>query len=154
MRIVLYRPEIPANTGNSVRTCNVTSTPLTLVRPLGFYTSNTMLKRAGLDYWDDVDITYVDDFDAYLEEREEPFYFFSSRADQIYTDVAYTSCTMLIFGSETSGLPDYLRERWPDRWVTIPMVPQGGRCLNLANSVAIALYEVWRQQGFRATAPN
>ena len=143
-RVVLYQPEIPANTGNIVRTCSVTGAYLTLVRPLGFSTSDHHLKRAGLDYWNEVDITYIDDLFQFLEETNHPFYFFSSHATQEYTDVSYTPGTSLIFGSETSGLPEKIHEKYPDRLVKIPM-QENKRCLNLATSVGIGLYEAIRQ---------
>jgi len=140
VRVILYQPQIPANTGNIVRTCSVTGTGLRLVRPLGFRTSDRMLKRAGLDYWEGVDIEFIDDFETYLEQSPHPFYFFSSKATRSYRDIDYTPSDLLIFGSETTGLPDHFYERWPERFVTIPM-KNPGRCLNLSNCAAIAIYE-------------
>lgn len=144
MRIVLYEPQIPQNTGNIVRSCSVTNTELVLIRPLGFSTSSKMLKRAGLDYWDEVKISYHDDLIAYVEAVETPCYFFSSHATTSYTDVNYTPDDTLIFGAETHGLPPEVFARWPEKMVTIPMLP-GARCLNLATSAGIALYEALRQ---------
>lgn len=140
MKIILYQPQIPQNTGNIVRTCSVTGTDLILVKPLGFSVHDRWLKRAGLDYWEGVDVQFIDNLEGYLEKTEAPFYFFSSKTTKLYTDVAYTQDSLLIFGSETSGLPSLYSEKWPDRFVTIPMRPQA-RCLNLATSVGVALYE-------------
>lgn len=148
MKIILYQPQIPQNAGNIVRTCAVTGSSLVMVRPLGFSTSDRWLKRAGLDYWEGVDVTFIDDLESYLSNIEEPFYFFSSKAIQCYTSVSYQPNTNLIFGSETSGLPSLFHERWPTHFVKIPMI-EGVRCLNLATSAGIALFEAWRQQGFR-----
>jgi tRNA (cytidine/uridine-2'-O-)-methyltransferase len=148
MKIILFQPQIPQNTGNIVRSCAVTGNELILVRPLGFSTSDRWLKRSGLDYWEGVKISFIDDLEAYLNETTEPFYFFSSKAKNLYTDAAYTVHDALIFGSETAGLPAHLLERWPERCVTLPMV-EGARCLNLATTAGIAIYEACRQQNFR-----
>lgn len=147
MKIILFQPQIPQNTGNIVRTCAVTGNTLILVRPLGFSTSDRWLKRSGLDYWEGVEVSFIDDLEAYLNETTEPFYFFSSKATRLYTDVNYTPHDALIFGSETAGLPAHLLAKWPERCVTLPMV-EGARCLNLATSAGIAIYEAWRQQKF------
>ena len=98
-----------------------------------------MLKRAGLDYWEGVDVEFIDELEPYLQETPHPFYFFSSKATRSYTDVAYAPDDLLIFGSETTGLPDHFHEQWPDRFLTIPM-KNPGRCLNLSNCVAIGIY--------------
>ena len=148
MKIILYQPQIPQNTGNIVRTCAVTGTSLVLVKPLGFSTNDRWLKRSGLDYWEGVDVSFVDDLDAHLTEHSSTFYFFSSKATRLYTSVTYHSDSWLIFGSETTGLPSRYHEQWPDHFVTIPMI-EGARCLNLATSAGIAIYEAWRQQGFQ-----
>ena len=150
MKIILFQPQIPQNTGNIVRTCAVTGTDLIMVTPLGFSTSDRWLKRAGLDYWEGVSVTLIDDLEALLSETKNGFYFFSSKADTLYSEKKYESEDFLIFGSETAGLPDSFHERWPDRFVKIPMKP-GVRCLNLATSAGIGLYEAWRQQGFKVT---
>lgn len=148
MKIILYQPQIPQNTGNIVRTCAVTGSDLILVRPLGFSTQDRWLKRAGLDYWEGVNVSFIDDLEVYLERTSAPFFFFSSKVQRKYTEVAYPRDSMLIFGSETSGLPPNIHEKWPDRFVTLPMI-NGVRCLNLATSAGIALYEAWRQQDFK-----
>ena len=142
MKIVLVYPQIPQNTGNVVRTCSVTGTDLVLVRPLGFKTTDRYLKRAGLDYWEGVNVSYVDDLLTFLESHPN-FYLFSSKVKRLYTDVTYTDDCALVFGSETSGIPVDILERFPERQVTIPMKGTG-RCLNLATSVAVGLYEALR----------
>lgn len=146
--IVLFEPQIPQNAGNIVRTCKVTGAKLVLVKPLGFSTSNTALKRAGLDYWDGVDVEIISDLPLWLSQASCPFYFFSSHAKTLYTKVEYPAKVILIFGSETRGLPPYFHETWPDFFLTLPMM-KNSRCLNLSNTVSIVLYEAWRQQGFR-----
>jgi tRNA (cytidine/uridine-2'-O-)-methyltransferase len=148
MKVILYQPQIPQNTGNIVRTCAVTGCNLIMVRPLGFSTSNRWLKRAGLDYWEGVQVEFIDDMENYLNHCPYSFYFFSSKAKQLYSDITYTHNDILIFGSETTGLPAQFFEKWPERFVTLPMIP-GVRCLNLATSVGISIYEAWRQQGFQ-----
>lgn len=147
MKIILFQPQIPQNAGNIVRTCAVTGTDLIMVHPLGFSTHDRWLKRAGLDYWEGVNVSFIDDLQNYLDNQEAPFYFFSSKASTLYSDVSYTSDSILIFGSETHGLPSLFQDKWPDRFATIPMKPEA-RCLNLATSAGIVLYEAWRQQGF------
>jgi tRNA (cytidine/uridine-2'-O-)-methyltransferase len=144
--IILVQPEIPQNTGNIARTCAVTNTSLTLVRPLGFNLSSKYLKRAGLDYWDQLNFKVVDSLEEILEF---PFFFFSSKArcENIYTKIPLEKKTQLIFGSESSGLAPSYWKQWPDRFYTIPMVAQA-RSLNLSNAVAIVLYELLRQQNF------
>lgn len=147
MNIVLFQPEIPQNTGNIVRTCAVTGANLYLVRPLGFQISDRHLKRAGLDYWEDVNIIFIDDIHSFLDNEKRRFFFFSSHADKTYSDIAYRADDFLIFGSETSGLPEVFWKKWPELFATIPQRKQA-RCLNLANAVSIVLYEAWRQQSF------
>ena len=147
MKIILFQPQIPQNTGNIVRTCSATGADLLLVRPLGFSTQNRHLKRAGLDYWEGVNVQEIDDLPGYLEKETAPFFFFSSHAEPSYTEARFTSNSLLIFGSETEGLPPLLWERWPERFYTLPM-RDATRCLNLASSVAIALYEALRQTHF------
>ncbi len=148
MKIILFQPDIPQNTGNIVRTCSVTKSSLTLVRPLGFSISSRHLKRAGLDYWDEVQIDLIDNLEEFLETETRPFFFFSSKVDRPYTDATYLPESIIIFGSETSGLPDIFFERWPEKFYTIPMA-SNARCLNLSNSVSIVLFEGLRQQNFQ-----
>ena len=147
MKVILFQPQIPQNTRNIIRTCKVSGNSLVLVKPLGFSTSDRSLKRAGLDYWDGVDVEIIDNLVTFLENTTDPFYFFSSHATKKYTDVSYTPNCLLIFGSETSGLPQELHQKYADKFLTLPM-RENSRCLNLANTASIVLYEAWRQQGF------
>jgi tRNA (cytidine/uridine-2'-O-)-methyltransferase len=148
VNIVLVEPEIPYNTGNIARTCAVTGCVLHLVRPLGFSVEDKYLKRAGLDYWSQVDIRYYDGigqlFSKYTGSR---FYYVTTKGRQYYTDVKYGEDDFLVYGRETAGLPKELLEANPERCVRIPMINEV-RSLNLSNSVAIVLYEAWRQLGF------
>jgi len=147
MEVILYNPQIPSNTGNVIRTCAVTGSALGLVPPMGFRLSDRLAKRAGLDYWKEVPLNYIDDLDTYIQESKRRPLFFSSKATKFYTEVSYNKDDLLIFGSETDGLPDAIHETYSDNFYTIPMV-EGARCLNLSNSVAIVLYEALRQQKF------
>jgi tRNA (cytidine/uridine-2'-O-)-methyltransferase len=145
MKVVLYRPQIPPNTGNVVRTCAVTGTDLVLVGPLGFSVTDRWLKRAGLDYWEGVNVQMIEEheFEQLIHDHPD-CYFFSSHAKKLYTQVDYTPASVLVFGSETSGLPKWVHEKYPDRCVKIPM-RDNVRCLNLATSVGIGVYEAIRQ---------
>ncbi len=146
--IVLVEPEIPENTGNISRTCACTGMPLYLIGKLGFEITQSRVKRAGLDYWDKLHVEHLPDLSA-LTDRfgEEKFYYFSSKATRLYTDVAYPEDAFLVFGKETKGLPPELVSAHPDRALRIPMRPML-RCLNLSNSVAVAAYEALRQYDF------
>jgi tRNA (cytidine/uridine-2'-O-)-methyltransferase len=146
MKIILFQPEIPQNTGNIIRTCSVTNTNLIIVMPCSFSINQRNLKRAGLDYIKDIKIQKINDLEKYLENKTS-FYFFSSKAKKIYTDVTYEKNSLLIFGNETSGLPKTFHEKYKDNFVTIPM-KKNARCLNLSNSISIALYEAIRQNNF------
>ncbi len=145
MKIILFQPKIPQNTGNIIRTCSVTNSKLAVVTPCGFSLSNRQMKRAGLDYLD-VEIEKIEDLDSYLQNHTS-FYFFSSKVTKLYSDVEYTKDTLLIFGNETSGLTPLFLEKYPDKFVTIPM-KKNARCLNLSNSVAIAIYKGLEKQKF------
>lgn len=148
LNLVLIEPEIPQNTGNVARTCAATGAALHLVRPLGFTIDDKKLKRAGLDYWDKLEITYYDSLADFLAKTEgEARYFFSTKAPQAYTEISYPERVFLIFGKESAGLPEELLLQNPSTTVRIPM-RDGLRSLNLSNSVAIAAYEVLRQQHF------
>lgn len=147
MNIILFEPQIPQNTGNIVRTCALTGSNLYLVKPLGFSIRDRKLKRAGLDYWEGVDLNLIDDFDSFLHNISSRFFFYSSHAKKCYAEVEYKPGDFLIFGSETAGLPSAVWEKWPEYFYTIPRRTET-RCLNLANAVSIVLYEAWRQQGF------
>jgi len=124
-----------------------------MVSPLGFRTSDKYLKRAGLDYWSEVNISIIKDLEDLLEKVPNNFYFFSSKASRPYTEIPFETTDMLIFGSETSGLPAHFHERWPESFFTIPMI-HDARCLNLSNTVAIVIYEAWRQQDFAGGASD
>lgn len=148
INIVLVEPEIPQNTGNIVRTAVATGSVVHLVRPLGFDTSDKMLKRAGLDYWKDCDIRYWDSFaELRAEHPEGEYYFFSTKAKQTHCAPHYGDNVFLVFGKETKGLPEQLIHDNYSHAVRIPMIADT-RSLNLSNSVAIAVYEVLRQRGF------
>ncbi|MBQ1339893.1 MAG: tRNA (uridine(34)/cytosine(34)/5-carboxymethylaminomethyluridine(34)-2'-O)-methyltransferase TrmL [Ruminococcus sp.] len=145
LNIVLVEPQIPQNTGNISRTCAVTGARLHLVRPLGFEVSDKHLKRAGLDYWDKLDITYYDGLDDFFEKNPEGnFYYFTTKGRKIHSDVEYPDNAYLVFGREDKGLPEELLYNNPERCVRIPMRNEL-RSLNLSNSAAIAVYEVLRQ---------
>ncbi len=148
INVVLYNPEIPQNTGNISRTCAVTGAALHIIRPTGFEISDRTLKRAGLDYWDKLDITYYDSLDEFFAKNQgAELYYFSAHAERYYHEVEYPEGVFLVFGKETAGLPRELIEANPERSVRMPMLPTL-RCLNLSNAVAIAVYEALRQQGF------
>lgn len=149
MKVVLFQPQIPPNTGNVVRTCAVTGCDLVLVGPLGFSTNDRWLKRAGLDYWEGVKVEEIDSLEAFLENHPD-CYFFSSHAKKLYTEVPYTHNSVLVFGSETSGLPKAITEKYRERCVKIPM-RDNVRCLNLATSVGIGVYEAIRQNNNQLT---
>ena len=148
INVVLYNPEIPQNTGNISRTCAVTGAALHIIRPTGFEISDRTLKRAGLDYWDKLDVTYYDSFEEFLSVNGNcPMYFFSSHASRSYADADYPDGVFLVFGRESVGLPAQLVSANADRALRIPMLPTL-RCLNLSNSVAVAVYEALRQSSF------
>lgn len=148
INIVLYSPEIPQNTGNISRTCAVTGVALHIIKPIGFEISDRTLKRAGLDYWDKLEVTYYDSYEDFLEKNScAELYFFSAKGKKRYTDINYTPGVFLVFGCESVGLPEELIRKNIERSVRIPM-KETLRCLNLSNSVAIAVYEVLRQTDF------
>ena len=146
--IVLVEPEIPQNAGNIARTCAATGTRLHFIRPLGFEVSDKYLKRAGLDYWHLVDISYYDSFDElYAKNADATFYFFTTKGRRRHSDAAFKDGDFLVFGKETRGLPEELLMQNEETCLRIPMFEQA-RSLNLGNSVAIALYEALRQMDF------
>ncbi len=148
MNIVLYAPEMPANTGNIGRTCVATGTRLHLIRPLGFRLDEKHLRRAGLDYWQKLDLTVYDHYEDFLAKNPQARIFMATtKAKQRYTDVSYQPDDFFLFGPESSGIPEEILIRHPELCVRIPMNPQI-RSLNLANSAAIILYEALRQQDF------
>ena len=148
INIVLLEPEIPQNTGNIARTCAATGASLHLIEPLGFRIDDAKLKRAGLDYWHQLDITYYKDIeDFFTRNPDAKVYYFSTKAPQKYTDITYPEKVYLMFGKETKGLPEELLHANKSHCVRIPM-RDSLRSLNLSNSAAIAVYEVFRQRDF------
>ena len=146
--IVLYAPEIPQNTGAIARTCAATGAALHLIRPLGFDISDAAVRRAGLDYWHLVDVHVYDTFDEYLEKNGDGnLWLLSTKASRCYDEADFSGGASLLFGRETSGLPEELMARFRDRCLRIPMKARA-RSLNLANSAGILLYEALRQQRF------
>ncbi|MCP5469651.1 MAG: tRNA (cytidine(34)-2'-O)-methyltransferase [Chlamydiales bacterium] len=139
MKVVLFEPEIPQNTGNIARTCAVTGSSLTLVKPLGFSLSKRQIKRAGLDYWDDVEVSTIDAL-----EVNPHMLFFSTKGKKLYCDAPFSAESVLVFGSESRGLPQWVHDQHSEQFYTIPML-KGQRSLNLSNSVAIVLYEAYRR---------
>lgn len=148
MNIVLLEPEMPANTGNIGRTCTATNTRLHLIEPLGFKLNEKMLKRAGLDYWDKLDVTIYSDYNDFLDRNPGArIYMATTKARKIYTDVVYEPDCFLMFGKESAGIPEEILVENQERCIRIPMWGDI-RSLNLSNSVSIVLYEALRQNGF------
>ncbi len=148
MNIVLFEPEMPANTGNIGRTCVATDTKLHLIEPLGFKINEKAVKRAGLDYWDKLDVTVYSDYQEFLERNPgAKIYMATTKAQKVYTDVQYEPDCFLMFGKESAGIPEEILVENPDTCVRIPMWGDI-RSLNLSNSVSIVLYEALRQNGF------
>lgn len=148
LNIALIEPEIPQNTGNISRTCAAIGAALHLVKPMGFAIDDRKLKRAGLDYWDKLEIYYYENLEEFLQKNAgEAMYFFSTKAPRRHTDVTYPKKVFLVFGKETAGLPEWLLQQNPDSAVRIPM-RENLRSLNLSNSAAIGIYEVLRQRDF------
>jgi len=146
--IVLIEPEIPPNTGNIARLCAATGTALHLVGKLGFSTDDRYLKRAGLDYWEFVDLHYWDDLDALKSRYPDSRYFYlSTKVDRSYLEVRFAPGDFIVFGKETKGLPEELLAANPDTSITIPMPSEHVRSLNLSTSAGIVLYEALRQSG-------
>lgn len=151
MNIVLYQPEIPQNTGNIARTCAITKTTLHLIKPLGFSLDEKHLKRAGLDYWDLVDVSVYENFEDFLEKNHHPkLYLLTTHATRFYSEVDFEEDAYLMFGKETAGLPEQIHSAYPDTRFRIPMRNhERARSLNLSNAVNIVLYEALRQHGFK-----
>lgn len=147
LNVVLVEPEIPQNTGNIARTCAATGAKLHLVRPLGFNISDKAVKRAGLDYWDLLDITVYNNINDFFNKTNGPYYYFSTKAKYIHSDIKYPDGAYLVFGRETAGLPEKLLHNNPETTVRIPMI-NDARSLNLSNSVAVAVYETLRQWNY------
>ena len=148
LNIVLVEPEIPQNTGNIARTCAVTGARLHIVKPMGFTPTDKHLKRAGLDYWNYLDLTYYENLDDFFEKTKGGiYYYFSKKAKYAYTEIDYPDKCYIVFGKETKGLPEKLLYENPETTVRIPMI-DGARCLNLSSAAAVGAYEVLRQWGF------
>lgn len=148
--VVLIEPEIPPNTGSIARLCGATDCTLHLVKPLGFSTDDKHLKRAGLDYWQYVDIVYWENIDAFLAAQdEERLYFLTKKVDRPYTAAVFNSGDFLIFGKETAGLPQEILQFYQDRCYNIPMSNPNIRSLNLATAAGIVLYEALRQHALQ-----
>ena len=148
LNIVLLEPEIPANTGNIGRTCVATGTKLHLIEPLGFSLSEKALKRAGMDYWKDLDVTTYLDYEDFVEKNPNAkIYYATTKALKTYTDAQYEDDCYIMFGKESAGIPEEILHENKENSIRIPMNPSI-RSLNLSNSVAIVLYEALRQQNF------
>lgn len=146
INIVMVEPEIPQNTGNIARTCALTGAHLHLVGPLGFKLDDKKMKRAGLDYWHLLNVTYYESISDFFKRNTGNFYYFSTKGKHIFSDISYPDGCYLVFGKETAGLPEELLHDNPDTCVRIPMLNNSAaRSLNLSNSVAIGTYEVLRQ---------
>ena len=150
LNIVLVEPQIPQNTGNIARTCAATGCRLHLVEPMGFRVDDAKLKRAGLDYWHLLDITYYESLDDFFKKNKGgTFFYFSTKAVHTHSDVSYPDGCYIVFGKETAGLPERLLHDNPESCVRIPMINNSdARSLNLSNSVAVGVYEVLRQWGY------
>lgn len=148
INIVLVEPEIPQNTGNIARTCAATGMKLHVIEPTGFEISDRTVRRAGLDYWQYLDITIYKNYDEFLQKNSGDFYYCTTKGSKIYSDAELTSDNLyLVFGKETKGLPEPLLKENYEKCIRIPMI-NDARSLNLSNSVAIIGYEALRQQGF------
>ncbi|MDK4024093.1 tRNA (uridine(34)/cytosine(34)/5-carboxymethylaminomethyluridine(34)-2'-O)-methyltransferase TrmL [Staphylococcus pseudintermedius] len=150
IHVVLYQPEIPANTGNIARTCAATDTYLHLIRPLGFSTDDKMLRRAGLDYWKYVSITYYDNIESFFEQTEGQYFLLTKFGSKNHTSQDFSDVDQnyyFIFGKETTGLPDWVKDKYDNTALRIPM-NENVRALNLSNTAAILVYEALRQQNY------
>ena len=148
LNIVLFEPEIPANTGNIGRTCVATGTRLHLIEPLGFSLSEKALKRAGMDYWKDLDVTTYVNWEVFCQKNPDAkIYYATTKARHVYSEVNYESDCYIMFGKESAGIPEEILKENPDTCVRIPMLGEI-RSLNLSNSVAVVLYEALRQNAF------
>ncbi|MDE5946300.1 MAG: tRNA (uridine(34)/cytosine(34)/5-carboxymethylaminomethyluridine(34)-2'-O)-methyltransferase TrmL [Oscillospiraceae bacterium] len=144
LNVVLLEPRIPQNTGNISRTCAVTGARLHLIKPFGFEISDKTLKRAGLDYWDKLDISYYENIDEFYEKNSGEYFYFTTKGLNVHSDIKYPDNAYLIFGREDKGIPEDILYQNKERCVRIPM-RNNLRSLNLSNSVAIGVYEVLRQ---------
>ena len=154
MNIILHEPENPLNTGNIGRTCVATNSSLHLIEPLGFHLTSKYVKRAGMDYWDRLDVTRYDDWEDFLNKNPDAhIYFATTKARHTYTEVRYAENDFIMFGKESAGIPEEILVQHPDDCIRIPMAGDE-RSLNLSNSVAIILYEALRQMDFAGLNPS
>ena len=150
LNIVLFEPEIPANTGNIGRTCVATGTRLHLIEPLGFRLNEKSIKRAGMDYWEHLDVTRYINFEDFLEKNPgAKIYMATTKVQHVYTEVNYEPDCYIMFGKESAGIPEVILVKNPDTCIRIPMLSEI-RSLNLSNSVAVGLYEALRQNNFES----
>lgn len=147
LNIVLVEPQIPQNTGNIARTCAATGARLHIIKPMGFEIDDKKLKRAGLDYWHLLDISYYDSVEDFFEKNDGDCFFFTTKGRKVYSDIEYSSRVFLFFGREDAGLDEELLYHHPESCVRVPMIEEA-RSLNLSNTVALAAYEVLRQWRF------
>ena len=148
--IVLFQPEIPQNTGNIARTCAATDTTLHLIKPLGFSVEEKMVRRAGLDYWEFVDIHYYESIEQFFEENEGNYYMLSKYGKKAHSDMDYSNLEeehYFVFGRQTTGLPEWVREKYDEALLRVPMTGNV-RSLNLANTATLLVYEALRQQNY------
>lgn len=149
INIVLFRPEIPQNTGNIGRTCVLTGAKLHIVGPMGFQINDKTVTRAGLDYWNELDLTVYGSFEELTARYpDRPFYFSSTKGKRFHTEIAFEEDCFIVFGRESSGLPEHLMEQYKDQLFRVPMIETSTRSLNLSNTVAIVAYEALRQLNF------
>ena len=150
LNIVLFEPEIPANTGNIGRTCVATGTRLHLIEPLGFRLNEKSIKRAGMDYWEHLDVARYINFEEFLEKNPDAkIYMATTKGQHVYTEVNYEPDCYIMFGKESAGIPEEILVKHPDNCIRIPMLSEI-RSLNLSNSVAVVLYEALRQNNFES----
>jgi tRNA (cytidine/uridine-2'-O-)-methyltransferase len=150
LNVVLFNPEIPQNTGNIGRTCVLTDTRLHIIRPTGFEINDKNVRRAGLDYWPFLELHMYDSFDELREKYQDARFFFSTTKGSVpYTEVEYRDEDFIVFGRESSGLPDHIRDGGYGTNIRVPMIESSTRSLNLSNTVAIVVYEAKRQTGFK-----
>ncbi len=149
LNIVLFQPEIPQNTGNIARTCVLTNSKLHLIKPLGFTLEEKHLKRAGLDYWKDLKLEIHESYEDFREKYPEAvLYLSTTHGSKFYDEVSYKEGDFIVFGRESSGLPDYIKEENRGNCIRVPMLQTSTRSLNLSNTVAIVAYEALRQLGY------
>lgn len=149
LNIVLYQPEIPQNTGNIGRTCVLTNSKLHLIKPLGFEITDKHLRRSGMDYWHKLDVAYYDSFEEFMEVNcGKRIYLATTKANNYYSDVEFEKGDFIMFGRESSGVPESVRETLKEGAIKVPMVDTTDRSLNLSNTVAVIAYEALKQMGF------